>query len=150
MESNKLISKKVITVKKDASVHEAAKLMRKHHIGDVVVLDSRSSAPIGILTDRDIVLATIALNIPYEGLNVGDIMTEKLVTVSQNTGIHEVIRLMKLHGVKRIPVVGAKKNLLGIISRDNVMRYLGDEFSSIGNSYHRQRTKEKERRPQIQ
>jgi len=150
METSKLISKKVITVKKNESVQDAAKLMRKHHIGDVVVLDPKSNAPIGMLTDRDIVLATIALNIPYEGLSVGDIMTEKLVTVGQNADIHEIIRLMKAHGVKRIPVVGAKKNLLGIISRDNVMKYLGDEFSSIGDTYQRQRSKEKERRPQIQ
>ncbi len=150
METSKLINKKVVTVKKDSTVQEAAKLMRKHHIGDVVVMDPRSNAPIGILTDRDIVLATIALNIPYEGLSVEDIMTEKLVTVSQDAGIHEVIRLMKLHGVKRIPVVGAKKNLIGIISRDNVMKFLGDEFSSIGDTYQRQRSKEKERRPQIQ
>ena len=150
METSKLISKKVITVKKNESVQDAAKLMRKHHIGDVVVLDPKSNAPIGMLTDRDIVLATIALNVPYEGVTVGDIMTEKLVTVGQNADIHEIIRLMKVHGVKRIPVVGAKKNLLGIISRDNVMKYLGDEFSSIGDTYQRQRSKEKERRPQIQ
>lgn len=150
METSKLISKKVITVKKNESVQDAAKLMRKHHIGDVVVLDSKSSAPIGILTDRDIVLATIALNVPYEGLSVSDIMSEKLVTVSEHADIHEVIRLMKLHGVKRIPVVGAKKNLVGIVSRDNVMKYLGDEFSSIGDTYQSQRSKEKERRPQIQ
>jgi CBS domain-containing protein len=57
---------------------------------------------------------------------------------------------MRTHGVKRIPVIGAKKVLAGIVSRDNVMKYLGDEFSLIGETYMKQRSKERERRPDIQ
>jgi CBS domain-containing protein len=150
MQSPKWVSKKVVSVTKDSSIQEAAKLMRKNHIGDVVVVDAKSNVPIGIITDRDIVMATVALNIPFEGLCVGDIMTEKVVTVNQDAGIHEVIKLMRTHGVKRIPVVGAKKALAGIVSRDNVMKFLGDEFSLIGDTYLKQRTKERERRPDIQ
>jgi CBS domain-containing protein len=150
MQSPKWITKKVISVNKDASIQEAAKIMRRHHIGDVVVVDSKSNAPIGMITDRDIVMATVALNIPFEGLTVGEIMTEKVITVSQDAGIHEVIKLMRTHGVKRLPVIGAKKALIGIVSRDNVMKYLGDEFSLIGETYLKQRSKERERRPDIQ
>jgi CBS domain-containing protein len=150
MQSPKWVTKKVVTVTKDSSVQEAAKLMRKNHIGDVVVVDPKNNSPVGMITDRDIVMATIALNIPFEGLTVSDIMTEKVITVSQDAGIHEVIKLMRTHGVKRIPVIGAKKALAGIVSRDNVMKYLGDEFSLIGETYLRQRSKERERRPDIQ
>ncbi len=150
MQSPKWVTKKVVTVTKDSSVQEAAKLMRKNHIGDVVVVDSKTNAPVGMITDRDIVMATVALNIPFEGLCVSDIMTEKVITVNQDVGIHEVIKVMRTHGVKRIPVIGAKKALVGIVSRDNVMKYLGDEFSLIGETYLKQRAKERERRPEIQ
>lgn len=78
----KIAQNPVITVSKNAGVDEAAKLMRDAHVGDLVVveLDERGEIPVSILTDRDIVVSTIALGIDPRTLRVEDIMSIGLVT----------------------------------------------------------------------
>src|SRR5450631_1541428 len=108
----------VAVVEKNSSVVDAARLMRESHVGDVVIVSRESGfpRPIGILTDRDLVVGLIALEISYENVRVEDVMTPTLVTVNRNAGVNETIHLMETYGVRRLPVVDDEGGLVGIIS----------------------------------
>ncbi len=85
MRVGEICTVQTIYCKRDETVQGAALLMRKYHVGDVVVIDSldREHIPVGIITDRDIVVSVIALGLDPASLLVGDIMTEDLLTASE-------------------------------------------------------------------
>jgi len=146
MDLNKIGKSSVITVPSHIQIDDAAKIMRSNHIGDLIVVEEKEGAkiPVGIITDRDIVLATIALGIPTENLSVGDIMSTNLITSNKNESLLHIINLMKDNGVKRIPLIGENKELTGIITTEDVSRLLSIELSALSqitNSQHNQELK---------
>jgi CBS domain-containing protein len=97
----------------DATIQEAARIMRDGSIGDVLVIDSDGRAS-GILTDRDVVIRAVA-----EGLSpqttVGEVHSPDLVNVAPDMAATEAVDLMRQHNVRRLPVVDGE-DLVGIIS----------------------------------
>ena len=136
----------VAVVEKNSSVFDAARKMREAHVGDVVICSRENgvSKPIGILTDRDIVVGIIALEIPLDTIRVEDVMTPALVTVNRNAGIYETIHLMETYGVRRLPVVGDDGGLVGIVSSGDLLELLGQEILALSRLPARQRIKEQE------
>jgi predicted transcriptional regulator len=136
----------VQTVEKNSSVVDAARKMREAHVGDVVVCRKENgvSVPIGILTDRDIVVGLIALEIPFDNVTVEDIMTPALITVPKSAGIYETIHLMEAYGVRRMPVVDAHGGLFGIVSSGDLLELLSTEILSLARLPARQKIKERE------
>lgn len=123
----------VVCCKADASIPEIAHLMRKHHVGDVVVVRHEEDAriPIGIITDRDIVVETIAEQVDMDLLTAGDIMSTPLVTVHENESFAESLRLMRHHKIRRLPIVDEKGVLYGIVSADDIVHLLTLELSML-------------------
>ena len=82
-------TREVVTASVDTSVYEAAQLMRHHHVGTVVVVQNRDGRelPVGIITDRDIVLEIVAPGLDPEVLTIGDIMSAELMTVKESVGL---------------------------------------------------------------
>ncbi|SNS55046.1 CBS domain-containing protein [Noviherbaspirillum humi] len=121
----------VITCGKDMPLPEVAALMRRHHVGDVVVVEGEGSGarPIGIITDRDIVVETIALQLDVTVFTAGDMMSSPLVAVSETDGILESLRLMRAHNIRRLPVLAQSGGLYGIVSADDVFSLLTMELS---------------------
>jgi len=104
MPISEICNREVIIVQpKDATI-VAAKLMRQHHVGDVLVVEARGGLriPVGIVTDRDLVVEIIAPELDPAAITVGDIMAPDLVTVKENTGIYEAIEYMRAKGVRRL------------------------------------------------
>ncbi|MEJ2033154.1 MAG: CBS domain-containing protein [Deltaproteobacteria bacterium] len=100
-------NREVVIASQEETIIEIAKLMRKHHVGDVVIVD-RSKAPpmpIGMITDRDIVVELIAAEVQLDAVTVGDAMSRELVTVREEEGIWECLQRMRIRGVRRVPVV---------------------------------------------
>jgi CBS domain-containing protein len=133
-------------VEKNSSVIQAARIMRESHVGDVVICSKESgvSKPIGILTDRDIVVGVVALEIPLDTVRVEDVMTPTLVTVNRNAGVYETIHLMETYGVRRLPVVDDEGGLVGIVSSGDLLELLGQEISALSRLSARQKMKEQE------
>ncbi|KXZ39283.1 CBS domain-containing protein [Alkalithermobacter thermoalcaliphilus JW-YL-7 = DSM 7308] len=96
-----------------SSIFEAANIMRQLNVGAVPICDEANS-PVGVVTDRDIVLRSVANNV-HKNENVGSIMSSNIVTVSPDTDVHEAARLMAKHQIRRLPVVENGK-LVGIVS----------------------------------
>jgi CBS domain-containing protein len=124
----------VIVVPKGESIIDAAKRMRMDHVGDVVVVEYRngSRVPVGILTDRDIVLSIVASDPEHLAfLTVGDAMSSDLVTAQDDLGIADAFKVMKDRGVRRLPVVNADGALVGVVTSDDLLRFLASEVESL-------------------
>ena len=128
-----ICNRKVITVQRDATVLHAAVLMRQHHVGDVVVIENRDNktVPIGIVTDRDIVVELVATELDCNVITVGDIIITKLIVVKDSASVLEAIQLMANKGVRRLPVVDADGGLVGIITLDDLLLLLSKELAAF-------------------
>jgi len=136
----------VVVTDRNATVMAAARLMRDNHVGAVVVGDA-NGRPVGIVTDRDMVVEVLACGLDPETILVEDIMLESLHTVSEREGVFTTIRLMREHGVRRLPVVNGTGELEGIISLDDLIALLATETEEISKLIARERTKETRKRP---
>lgn len=129
------ISKRnVVVAPKGESIIDAAKRMRMFHVGTVVVVEVRNNKniPIGILTDRDVVLSIVASDpehLPF--LTVGDAMSDNLATTCEDTSVPDALKLMQERGVRRLPVVDQAGALFGIVTVDDVIRFLAEELSQV-------------------
>ena len=128
-----LCNREVIIIGQEDTVLEAAKLMRQYHVGDLVVVEKRQgvSFPIGILTDRDIVIELIAGEVDLDAVTVGDVMSYDLLTVSEDEAIADTIKLMRGKGVRRVPVVNKQGGLEGIIAVDDLIDLLAEQMQDI-------------------
>jgi CBS domain-containing protein len=134
MNVGQLCQHRVVTVQSSDELRTAAKLMREQHVGFLVVV--RPSLPegglevIGVITDRDIVVSTLALDVDPSSVSVGDVMTRKpAVALAQDT-LADAIQQMRHRGVRRLPVVGDYCRLVGVISLDDILRQHADEVGA--------------------
>lgn len=127
-----------------ASVREAAEAMRKRHAGSLVVVDEPNGEriPIGIITDRDIVLTVVAPGIDPEAVSVADVMTRDPATCSESQSLFDAIETMRLRGVRRLPVLNAKGGLMGVIAADDIYAVMGIHLRELGQALSRERVQE--------
>lgn len=129
-----ICKRNVVIAPKGDSIVDAAKRMRMLHVGTVIVVEERDSRqiPIGILTDRDIVLSVVASDPEHlEFLSVGDAMSNELTTAREDASLAEGLKLMQERGVRRLPVVDQTGALVGIVTADDVVRFLAEELSEL-------------------
>jgi CBS domain-containing protein len=108
-----LMTPNPVTMPGTASVHEAACAMRDQDIGDVVVIEHQQVC--GIVTDRDIVVRTVAEAQNPANITLGDICSHSLLTVRPTDSVEHAVRLMRTHSIRRLPVVDGGK-AVGIVS----------------------------------
>lgn len=113
------------------SVFEAGRRMRDRRVGTLVVVDD-AGKPVGLLTDRDLVLRVVASGGDPRAISVGKVMTEHPQTVSERTPIESALSLMRSGSFRRLPVVNDDGKLVGIVSLDDVLSLLAEEFELIG------------------
>lgn len=140
-----IIKKDVISVTPDCTIAKAAELMAREHVGDLVVARSSNGdrTPIGIVTDRDIVLKGVSEHVDLENTAVSDIMSDDLVTVQEDSGIYETIELISEEGVNRVPVVNAHGKLVGILTSNDLLELLMLELSRLTRVTDQQRQRER-------
>lgn len=148
MTIGEICNREVVYVNRDVTVHAACKLMRHYHVGSLVVVDEVEGkrVPVGILTDRDVVIEIDAMDLDAKVITAGDIMSADLVTVPQDHGVLETIELMRFKGVRRVPVVDAENRLTGIVTVDDLLEVLAEELSDIARIVAREQTHEQQAR----
>lgn len=115
------ISKKqVITLSSDDSVQKAAQQMRDKDVGSIVVVDAQQH-PVGVLTDRDIVMQAVAENVDLSARKVDDFMSRNLLILRTSNSLQEAIRGMEEKCVRRAPVVDEQGALYGLIALDDCL-----------------------------
>jgi len=146
---NLICNHNVATIGKSLGLAEAATLMREQHVGDLIVVETRGSAsvPVGILTDRDIVVSVVARRVTPESVTVADAMTRDLLTVREDASLEFALREMRRHGVRRAPVVRANGDLVGIIAADDVIQHLAEQLSHLADLIRIEQDAEQRTRP---
>ena len=144
MAVGEICNRDVVIAEKTLSVVDAAQLMRKHHVGDLVVVEEKNGRkhPVGIVTDRDIVVEVVAAGVNPEALRVGDIMGTQVATVRESEGLFEAMRYMRDQGVRRMPVVDAAGALVGILTLDDLLELLAEELGELAKLVSRERQRE--------
>lgn len=137
-----------ITCQPETTILEAAKLMRQKHVGTLIVIEKINGAPIpqGIITDRDIVVAVLAEELDPKRIKVADIMRTELMTAIATEDIFETVERMRYKGVRRIPVVDKHGALIGIVSVDDIWKFLAKEVTELSEVTTRQQSREKSAR----
>jgi CBS domain-containing protein len=129
-----ICNRNVVVAPKTEMIVDAAKRMRTSHVGALVVIDNRNGrhVPIGIVTDRDIVVNGLAgdpEHITY--LLVSDLMQRDLVTARDSDTVDDALKKMQEHGIRRLPIVDTTGELVGILTLDDVLQYLTVQQSEL-------------------
>jgi len=148
MSAGEYCNREVVVVSKSEPVSEAISLMRSHHVGDVVVVETTATGakPVGILTDRDIVLEILAEGVDLGTVSIGDVMSYELTTVTQDTKLIDTIKLMRDDGVRRIPVVNQQGVLEGLLSMDDILELLAEQLTDIVGLINKEQNRESRQR----
>lgn len=122
----------VVTVAESTQVLKLARMMGKEHVGSVVVV--KDNRPIGILTDRDIVLKVVAAGRKPDEVEAKDIMSGDLVTVGIDDDPLDATRIMRDQALRRLPVVDAQGCLLGLVTFDDLLLLLAGEIWNLAGA----------------
>lgn len=140
MRVGEICSRGVATVAPGASLREAALAMRNAHVGALVVVQQKDghARPIGIITDRDIVVAAIAVpGARPEGIRVCDVMPGRLLLAREEEGAFDAVRTMQDNGLRRLPVIDAAGNLRGMLTAEDVLRALAGALGGLAQAFRR-------------
>ncbi len=142
-------SRIAVFVGKDESVVEAAKLMREHHTGSVVVVDDAQRGafkPVGMITDRDLVVEVLAEEVDVNSISVKDVMSQNPLVASERDSLSDTLGRMCARGVRRVPVIDDEGQIIGVLSIDDVLSLLASELNDIDSLILREQEREREMR----
>jgi len=105
--------------------------MHEYQVGTLVIVDS-DKRPVGIVTDRDLVIRVLGPGMDPHQTRVDQVMTRDPQTVTEKTPIEQALSLMRSGAFRRLPVVGHDGTLVGLVSLDDILGLLAEEFSGIG------------------
>lgn len=137
-------SKNVAFIDPDASARDAAGRMSESHAGTLVVVGPNGGRPAGILTDRDLVLKVMARGASPEAECVANVMTREVATCRHDDDLFEAARLMRWHGVRRLPVLDAKGHVIGLVTADDIYAALAAHVAELGQAFAREHLHELE------
>jgi CBS domain-containing protein len=134
----------VVCANRNLTIQQAAQLMRTHHVGDLIIVDetTKGSMPLGVVTDRDLVVEVLAENIDGKTLTLGDILTSELVTASEDQDVFHAVEQMQKRGIRRLPIVDKGGCLLGILTLDDLLELLAMELAELSRCVARERRQE--------
>ena len=131
MSISSFCNKQVICVDMGTSIEKVAKLMEEKNVGCVVVIDNEK--PCGLVTDRDIVIRVINKGLSPKETFVDDVMSELVLTLDEDMGLHEALEKVKGMSVRRFPVTDKNGNLCGIVTLDDIIYLLGKEMFDVAS-----------------
>ncbi len=149
MTIGEICNREVIVIQRDETILEAAKLMRQYHVGALIVIDKPNGrrVPVGIVTDRDLVVEILATELDEAVITVGDIMMPDIFAVIESTPTYEAIEFMRRKTVRRIPVVDEAGELVGIFTLDDALQLLSEELLDLAKLVRYEHKKEIRHRP---
>lgn len=133
MTAGEYCNREIVVTEQTDSVTEAAMLMRQHHVGDLVVVEKQGekTRPVGIITDRDIVIEVIAQKVDPSALCIKDVMSTRLVTVDEQETFLDTLELMRNQGIRRVIVVDKQGSLQGLLSADDAIELIAEEMNHL-------------------
>ncbi len=114
----------VVTAKPNITVKEAIRILHEKHVGSVVITDNAQKC-VGIFTERD-AIRIVANDIPLD-TPINKVMTKNVATIGEEASLDEARRIIVSHGIRHLPVVNSKEELVGLLS---VRRFLDELFGN--------------------
>lgn len=147
MRVGEICTRSVVTCSLETSALEAAQLMRERHVGDLVVVEMQEgrAMPVGIVTDRDLVVEVMAKEVAPGMLRARDLVTTRLVTAEESELALDAVWHMRGSGIRRLPVVDAHGALTGILTADDLSRALAQALAELGGVASAQLRREQDR-----
>lgn len=123
----------VVVCDPNTTVLSAAVIMRQRHVGALVVVDEPegSQVPLGIITDRDIVVEVLGNGLDPAKTKVDSLLRKPVIIAHDTEDVAEVLERMRVHGVRRIPVVSNHQRLAGIIALDDVLKLIAANTNAL-------------------
>jgi len=148
MSVGSICTRRVFSVDADADATQAAQSMREYHVGFLVVTSKKGGreTPVGVITDRDIVLEVVAQDVDPHAIAVKDIMSAKPLIVREEAQLHDTLLQMRAAGVRRVPVQDAHGQLVGVLSIDDVVGFLNELIQDLSGAIGREQAIEERRR----
>ncbi len=149
MFAGEICTRDVVYVQQGQAVLDAARLMREHHVGDVVVIESEEGRriPVGILTDRDLVVELLAAGASPDNVTVGDLMSRELLTLGEGQDLLYALEAMREKGVRRAPVTDLDGALVGLLTVDDIVAVIAEQLQDLSALVGRQLIRERRLRP---
>jgi CBS domain-containing protein len=144
-----LCTRETVVAPRACSLTEAARLMREHHVGSLVIVDERPAGrvPAGVITDRDLVTAVVARDVDVHAMRVEDVMNTEPVVVHEQASLFDALALMRAQGVRRLVVTDAQGLLQGMLALDDVIEVVAEQMQVIAQALASGRPREAHRRP---
>jgi CBS domain-containing protein len=128
MKLNEIFTRSVVTAGPEETLAAVALRMQEHNVGTVVIVEDRR--PVGIVTDRDLALALGAQGVSVQA-QVQKVMTPHVLAIPEDTGIYTATKFMREREVRRLPIVDREDRLVGIVTLDDLLRFLGRELYNL-------------------
>lgn len=131
-----MCTREIVMADRQASLEEAATLMREQHVGTLLIVDRSDGATqaVGIVSDRDLVIEAMARGLDAAQTRIGRLAEGKLAVVPSSASLDEAIAAMKERGVRRLLVANDQGELFGIVSLDDVLDALAHEMSELAHA----------------
>jgi Predicted signal-transduction protein containing cAMP-binding and CBS domains len=130
MRTGDLCKRQVVCCKPDATLVEVARLMRKNHVGSVIVVDE-GRKPLGIVTDRDIAIEVVASELDPAAMRVSEVMSERPVSIPEEEDAAWALKVMRERGVRRLPVTADDGRLVGILALDDMLATAANNLTDL-------------------
>ena len=144
MKVERVYTRSIVGVPRSSDLRNAAALMHKYHVGALLVTadDPNDMTVEGFITDRDIVVQAVALDLAPCEVTVGDVMTPVVATIGEQADLHEALEMMRSAGIRRLVVTDADNRIVGFLSLDDVIDGLAADFASLAGLIKNERARE--------
>lgn len=147
MKTGDICKRQVVVATRATPLVDIAKLMRKGHVGSVVIVDDLDARqPVGIVTDRDLVVEVIAPGLDARTITAADVMTASPAVTRRDDDALWALKVMRDRGIRRLPVVDEAGALCGIVSLDDLVEHVGVALGDIVQALGTERNVENWRR----
>ena len=126
MHIGEICTRSVVTCSRETSALAMAQRMREHHVGAVIVVEEKDGklTPVGVVTDRDLIIEVMAKGVNPEHLHAGDLLGTAVVTALDSENVYDAVWNLRGKGIRRLPVVDAQGHLVGVLTADDLTRTL--------------------------
>jgi CBS domain-containing protein len=137
MNVGSICNRRVITASPQLDIQAAAELMREEHVGFLVIVPEEPRGPqppLGVLTDRDIIVSVVAKRADPAALKIGDVMSLQPVIAAESDSVDVALKTMRRAGVRRLPVVNGRGEIVGVLSMDDLLEFVAREMDSLSGA----------------
>lgn len=144
MRVERVYTRSIVGVPGSCDLRDAAALMHKYNVGALLVSadDPNDLTVQGFVTDRDIVVQAVAVDLSPRAVRVSDVMTPAVATIGEQADLHEAIEMMRNAGIRRLVVTDGEGRIAGMLSLDDVIDGLAADLASVSGLLKAERARE--------